>query len=85
VAGTWTVDRNASESSVMLTYEPRDAAESMKENIVGNAEKQREAGIEHGESAVGRRFAKSRSGHPPGARVSAKFGESFVLERYRSR
>jgi hypothetical protein len=46
VAGTWTLDRGSSESLVMLTYETRDAAEAMKENIVDNAENQRGVGIE---------------------------------------
>ena len=46
VAGTWTVDREASESFVMLTYETRAAAEAMRGNIVGNTEHQRSVGIE---------------------------------------
>lgn len=46
VAGTWTLDRDASESLVMLTYESREAAESMKRNIIGNAENQQAVGLE---------------------------------------
>lgn len=46
VAGTWSLDREASESFVMLTYESLDAAEAMRSNIIGNAENQRAVGIE---------------------------------------
>jgi hypothetical protein len=46
VSGTWTLDREAAESLVMLTYSSQDAAESMKTNIVGNAENQRFVGID---------------------------------------
>lgn len=46
VSGTWTLDRDSSESIVMLTYESRESAEAMRENIVGNAENQRLVGVE---------------------------------------
>jgi hypothetical protein len=46
VAGTWTLDRDAAQSFVMLTYATRGAADSMRENIVSNAENQRAVGIE---------------------------------------
>lgn len=46
VAGTWTLDRERSESAVMLTYESATAAEAMSTNIRGNAENQRAAGLE---------------------------------------
>jgi quinol monooxygenase YgiN len=46
VSGHWTVDREAAESLVLLTYEFRDAAEMMSENIIGNTENQRAAGLE---------------------------------------
>ena len=46
VVGTWTLDRETSESFVMLTYETLDSAVAMNENIVGNAEHQRGVGIE---------------------------------------
>ncbi len=46
VSGHWTVDRDAAESLVLLTYETRAAAETMSENIIGNAESQRAAGLE---------------------------------------
>ena len=46
VGGTWTLDRDASESFVLLTYESRDSAESMRQNIIGNAENQRFVGVE---------------------------------------
>ncbi len=46
VSGHWTIDRGASESLVLLTYETREAAEAMTRNIVGNAENQRASGLE---------------------------------------
>lgn len=46
VAGTWTLDRAQGKSFVMLTYDSVDAAESMKENILANAEGQRAVGID---------------------------------------
>ncbi len=45
VAGTWTLDRAQGTSFIMLTYDSVDAAESMKENILANAEVQRAVGI----------------------------------------
>jgi hypothetical protein len=46
VGGTWTLDRETSESFVMLTYESRESADAMRENIIGNAANQRFVGIE---------------------------------------
>lgn len=46
VAGTWTLDRAQGTSFVMLTYDSVAAAESMKENILANAEGQRAVGID---------------------------------------
>jgi hypothetical protein len=46
VGGTWTLDRETSESFVMLTYESRESADAMRENIIGNADNQRFVGIE---------------------------------------
>ena len=41
VSRHWTVDRQTSESLVLLTYDSLAAAEAMAENIRGNAENQR--------------------------------------------
>lgn len=46
VAGTWTLDRDACESFVMLTFESIDAAEAMRTNVIDNADNQRAAGID---------------------------------------
>jgi len=46
VSGTWTVDRERSESVVLITYESREAAQAMAANIRGNAENQRASGLE---------------------------------------
>ena len=46
VAGHWTVDRETSESLVLLTFDSLAAAEAMAENIRGNAENQRHAGLD---------------------------------------
>ena len=46
IAGTWTLDRETSESFVMLTYSSRESAEAMQENILANADNQRFVGIE---------------------------------------
>lgn len=46
VYGTWTLDRESSESFVMLTYDSRESAEAMREAIVGNADNQRFVGID---------------------------------------
>lgn len=46
IAGTWTLDRETSESFVLLTYTSQESAEAMRQNIVGNAENQRFVGIE---------------------------------------
>jgi len=46
MAGTWTLDRETSESFVMLTYSSQESAAAMRENIVANADNQRFVGIE---------------------------------------
>lgn len=46
VGGSWTIDRPASESIVFLTYDSLSAAESMAENIRGNADNQRHVGLD---------------------------------------
>ncbi len=45
VSGLWTLDRAASESIVMLTYDSREAAESMAANIRSNSENQKSLGL----------------------------------------
>ena len=46
VTGHWTVDRETSESLVLLTYDSVAAAQAMAENIRGNAENQRHVGLD---------------------------------------
>jgi hypothetical protein len=46
VSGHWTLDREASESLVLLTYDSLAAAEAMAENVQGNADNQRRAGLD---------------------------------------
>lgn len=46
VSGHWTLDREASQSIVLITYSTRGAAEAMAENIRGNAANQAQAGLE---------------------------------------
>lgn len=46
VSGTWTCDRDSSESFVMLTFEPAESAEARRQSVVGNAEGQRSVGVE---------------------------------------
>ena len=46
VGGNWTVDRQTSESIVLLTYDSLSAAESMAENIRGNSDNQRHVGLD---------------------------------------
>jgi hypothetical protein len=46
VSGTWTLDRETSTSSVMLTFDSREAAESMRGNVVENDAGQAAVGIE---------------------------------------
>jgi len=46
VAGNWTIHRQTSESIVLLTYDSLTAAETMAENIRGNAENQRHVALE---------------------------------------
>ncbi|MDP8929292.1 MAG: hypothetical protein M3O70_12165 [Actinomycetota bacterium] len=46
VVGYWTLDRQASESFVLLRYDSLAAAEAMSENVRGNAQNQRAVGLE---------------------------------------
>ena len=46
VSGQCTVDRQTSESLVLLTYESLAAAAAMAENIRGNADNQRRVGLD---------------------------------------
>jgi hypothetical protein len=46
VDGTWTLDREAGETVVLITYDSVEAAEAMAANVRGNAENQRAAGLE---------------------------------------
>ena len=46
VSGTWTLDRDRSETLVVITYESSEAADAMASNIRGNAENQRASGLE---------------------------------------
>ena len=46
VTGCWTLDREASESVVLITFESLEAAQAFAENVRGNAVNQRAAGIE---------------------------------------
>jgi hypothetical protein len=46
ITGHWTLDRTAAESLVFLTYESLAAAQAMAENITGNADNQRRAGLD---------------------------------------
>jgi hypothetical protein len=46
VSGHWTLDREASQSIVLITYASQAAAEAMVENIRGNAANQAQAGLE---------------------------------------
>ena len=46
IAGTWTLDRETSESFVMLTYASRESAEAMQQNILDNSQNQQFVGIE---------------------------------------
>jgi hypothetical protein len=46
VSGHWTLDRQASESLVLLTYDSLAAAEAMSENIRSNADNQRRVGLD---------------------------------------
>jgi len=46
VSGHWTLDREASQSIVLITYATRGAAEAMVENIRGNAANQAQAGLD---------------------------------------
>jgi quinol monooxygenase YgiN len=45
VSGHWTLDRENSETLVLLTYASRDAAEAMSKNVLGNASNQAAAGL----------------------------------------
>ncbi len=46
VSGTWTLDRDRSETLVVITYESSEAAGAMASKIRGNAENQRASGLE---------------------------------------
>src|SRR5687767_12115901 len=46
VSGHWTLDREESQSIVLITYSSREAAEPMAENIRGNAANQARSGLE---------------------------------------
>jgi hypothetical protein len=46
VSGTWTLDRDAGETTVLITYDSAAAAEAMVANVRGNAENQRAFGLE---------------------------------------
>ena len=46
VSGHWTLDRESSQSFVLLTFESAAHANAMASNVTANAENQRAAGIE---------------------------------------
>ena len=46
IAGTWTPDREAAISYVLITYDSAEAAGQMADNVRGNAENQRASGLE---------------------------------------
>jgi quinol monooxygenase YgiN len=46
VSGTWMLDRDRSETLVVITYESREAADAMTSNIRRNADDQRASGLE---------------------------------------
>jgi len=46
VTGCWTLDRDTSESVVLITFDSLDTARRFAENVRGNAVNQRAAGIE---------------------------------------
>jgi hypothetical protein len=46
VTGHWTLDRDGSQSFVLLTFESAERAEAMASNVRANADNQRAAGIE---------------------------------------
>lgn len=46
VSGHWTLDRDNSQSFVLLTFESAEHARAMASNVEANAENQRAAGIE---------------------------------------
>lgn len=46
ISGHWTVDREAGESVVLITYESLEAAEAMAANVKANAENQARVGLE---------------------------------------
>jgi hypothetical protein len=46
VTGHWMFDRDTGESTVVVTFTSRDAAESFRRNVTANAENQAAAGVE---------------------------------------
>ena len=46
VSGHWTLDRDGSQSFVLLTFESAEHAEAMASNVRANAENQHAAGID---------------------------------------
>jgi hypothetical protein len=46
VSGNWLLDREAGQSVAVITFESRDAAEALRENVRNNAANQAAAGIE---------------------------------------
>ena len=46
VAGCWTLDREVSESVVLVTFDAIEAAQAFAENVRGNAPHQKGVGIE---------------------------------------
>ena len=46
VSGTWTVDRDAGESVVLVTFDALDRARDVADSVSANAPNQRAAGIE---------------------------------------
>lgn len=46
VSGHWMLDRDTGESTVVVTFTSRDAAESFREDVTANAENQAAAGVE---------------------------------------
>ena len=46
VAGTWTLDREMSESMVMVTFQSKPDAEAFAHNVRANAEHQSAVGID---------------------------------------
>jgi hypothetical protein len=45
VSGTWMLDRDTATSVVVINFASREAAESLRENVIGNAANQEAAGV----------------------------------------